>query len=53
MDKRLSRDEPSLRIHQTIARDLGIAILTGRYKPGEAFAGEIENSEELQVSRTA
>lgn len=46
-------EEPSLRIHQAVARDLGIAILTGRYKPGEAFAGEIECSEQLKISRTA
>src|SRR5262249_8433243 len=45
--------EPALRIHQSIARDLGVAILTGRYAPGAPFAGEIENAEALQVSRTA
>lgn len=52
-DKRAPQEEPSLRIHQTIARDLAIDILTGRYKPGEAIVGEIEASEALKVSRTA
>jgi len=42
-----------LRIHQALARQLGIAILSGKHQPGEAFAGEIEQSEELGVSRTA
>jgi len=42
-----------LRIHQTIARDLGIAILSGRHPPGTLFEGEIESAERLSVSRTA
>ena len=42
-----------LRIHGTIARDLGIAIVSGRYKPGDTLSGEIEFSEQLKVSRTA
>jgi DNA-binding FadR family transcriptional regulator len=42
-----------LRIHQTIARDLGIDILTGRFVPGDLFDGEIESSERLGISRTA
>lgn len=51
-------DEPgapksALRIHQTIARDLGIAILTGRHEPGAFFEGEIESAGRLGVSRTA
>ncbi|SEI73426.1 transcriptional regulator, GntR family [Sphingobium sp. AP50] len=46
-------DEGALRIHQAIARDLGTAILTGKYKPGDLFEGEIEASERLGVSRTA
>jgi DNA-binding FadR family transcriptional regulator len=40
------------RIHQAIARKLGTAILTGQYKPGESFEGEIEQSVALGVSRT-
>ena len=43
----------SLRIHQALARKLGIAILSGEYQPGAALEGEIEQSEALGVSRTA
>jgi len=43
----------SKRIHGSIARDLGVAILTGRYAPGEILSGEIEFSEQLKVSRSA
>jgi DNA-binding FadR family transcriptional regulator len=39
-------------MHQAIARDLGTAILSGRYKPGASFDGEIESSEQLKVSRS-
>ncbi|WP_427967910.1 FadR/GntR family transcriptional regulator [Altererythrobacter sp.] len=42
-----------LRIHGTVARDLGIAIVSGHYRPGELLLGEIEASERLKVSRTA
>ncbi|UVO53784.1 FadR/GntR family transcriptional regulator [Sphingomonas sp. SUN039] len=40
------------RIHQAIARSLGTAILSGRYRPGDSFEGEIEQSLALGVSRT-
>jgi len=43
----------NLRIHQALARKLGIAIVLGDYAPGDAFDGEIEQSEALGVSRTA
>jgi DNA-binding FadR family transcriptional regulator len=43
----------ALRLHQALARKLGIAILSGEYRPGEAFGGEIEQSEALGLSRTA
>lgn len=43
----------SLRIHGAIARDLGIAIVSGRYRPGEVLNGEVAASDRLQVSRTA
>ncbi|TPG20130.1 FadR family transcriptional regulator [Sphingomonas koreensis] len=43
----------SLRIHGTIARDLGTKIVTGRYQPGEVLNGEVAASDELHVSRTA
>jgi|TARA_A100001391_G_scaffold185565_2_gene154219 DNA-binding FadR family transcriptional regulator len=51
--RKVGSEESGLRIHQTIARDLGTAILTGRYQPGELFEGEIEASDRLGVSRTA
>ena len=43
----------SLRLHGTIARDLGVQIVSGRYKPGDLLNGEIDASDRLQVSRTA
>jgi DNA-binding FadR family transcriptional regulator len=43
----------TLRLHGTIARDLGLAIVSGKYKSGEILSGEIASSEELKVSRTA
>lgn len=43
----------NLRIHGTVARDIGIAIVSGRYQPGELLLGEVEASERLGVSRTA
>src|SRR4029434_6113896 len=43
----------SLRIHGTIARDLGIQIVSGRYQPGEVLDGEVAASDRLHVSRTA
>ncbi|MFO7306216.1 MAG: FadR/GntR family transcriptional regulator [Gammaproteobacteria bacterium] len=43
----------ALRIHGSIARDLGIRIVSGRYQPGHVLAGEVEASERLNVSRTA
>jgi len=42
-----------LRIHGSVARDLGIAIVSGQYGPGESLRGEIEASERLHISRTA
>ncbi|WP_426387318.1 FadR/GntR family transcriptional regulator [Sphingobium sp. R-21] len=46
-------DGKRLRIHGTIARDIGIAIVSGRYKPGELLLGEVDASERLKISRTA
>ncbi len=43
----------TLRLHGTIARDLGVAITAGEYLPGDLLVGEIESSEKLDVSRTA
>jgi DNA-binding FadR family transcriptional regulator len=42
-----------LRLHGTIARDLGIAITSGSYQPGDLLVGEVASSEKLEVSRTA
>ena len=43
----------SLRIPGTIARDLGVQIVSGRFKPGDILHGEIATSDRLHVSRTA
>src|ERR1700722_5899622 len=43
----------ALRLHGVIARDLGVGIVSGRYKPGDLLDNEIEASDRLQVSRTA
>lgn len=42
-----------LRIHGSIARELGIEILCGRYEPGQYLAKETLASRRLEVSRTA
>jgi DNA-binding FadR family transcriptional regulator len=43
----------ALRLHGTIARDLGVAITSGVYQPGDLLVGEIASSVKLEVSRTA
>jgi DNA-binding FadR family transcriptional regulator len=43
----------ALRLHGTIAREIGTLIVTGRYLPGQLLDGEIEASEQRKVSRTA
>lgn len=43
----------ALRLHGTIARDIGVRIVSGRIAPGRVLDGEIAASEQLQVSRTA
>lgn len=42
-----------LRLHGTIARDLGMRIVSGSVRPGAILNGEIEASGMLNVSRTA
>ncbi|HUI60695.1 MAG TPA: hypothetical protein VLX90_10750, partial [Steroidobacteraceae bacterium] len=42
-----------MRLHDTIARQLGIAIVSGRHAPGHLLDNEIASSERLAVSRTA
>jgi DNA-binding FadR family transcriptional regulator len=51
--KRTKPIKSALCIHQTVAQQLGIAILSGVHKPGEHFSGEIEQSAALGISRTA
>ena len=42
-----------LRIHGTIAQDLGIEIVSGKRPAGELLDGEVAASGQLKVSRTA
>lgn len=46
-------ERKALRLHGMVAQDIGIAIVSGRYAPGDLLDGEIEASERLHVSRTA
>lgn len=43
----------ALRIHGAIARDLGLAIVSGKHRPGHVLDGEVEASLTLRISRTA
>src|SRR5690349_21323251 len=43
----------SLRLHGTIARDIGMQIVSGKFRPGNVLDGEVEASEQRRVSRTA
>jgi DNA-binding FadR family transcriptional regulator len=43
----------ALRLHGAIARDLGVQIVSGRYRPGRILDGEVDASVRLEVSRTA
>jgi len=43
----------ALRLHGSIARDIGVLIVSGRYRPGHILDGEVEASERRKVSRTA
>jgi len=43
----------SLRLHGTIAQDIGVRIVSGELPPGHVLDGEIEASARLRVSRTA
>jgi len=42
-----------LRVHGTIAREIGVSIVSGRVRPGHVMDGEIEASARRRVSRTA
>ncbi len=50
---RLIKSSGGRGIHGAIAHELGVAIVTCRYGPGEVLPGEIEFSEQLHVSRSA
>jgi DNA-binding FadR family transcriptional regulator len=41
------------RLHGAIAHKLGVAILSGEYRPGDVLSGEVAFSEALNVSRSA
>jgi DNA-binding FadR family transcriptional regulator len=41
------------RLHGSIARELGVAIVAGRIKPGETLDNEVDSSEQMSVSRTS
>ena len=43
----------ALRLHGKIARQLGIRIVSGSYRPGDLLDGEINAAVQLAVSRTA
>ncbi|TPG42525.1 FadR family transcriptional regulator [Sphingomonas koreensis] len=43
----------ALRIHGTVARNIGIQIVAGHFRPGEVLEGEVEASDRLRVSRSA
>lgn len=49
----IGKADKNLRLHGTIARSLGLAIVSGKYRPGSILSGEIASSELLSVSRTA
>ena len=46
-------ERPLLRVHGSIARDIGTAIVSGRLRPGEVLESELEASAHRHVSRTA
>ena len=44
----------ALRLHGSIARDIGVLIVSGRYRPGHVLDGEVAaSSQRRSVSRTA
>jgi len=45
--------DKALRLHGSIARDLGIAIVSGRHAPGSVLPSELDFAERHHVSRTA
>ena len=59
MDRPDQRTPPGIlgrrmrRLHETVTHDIGVAIVSGRYRPGDALSGEVASSEQLKVSRSA
>jgi DNA-binding FadR family transcriptional regulator len=51
--RRLTSPRKSLRIHGSIARDVGLDIVSGKHRPGHVLEGEVEASLRLRISRTA
>ena len=41
------------RLHGSIAREIGVAIVSGRIGPGERLENEVDSSQRMSVSRTA
>jgi len=50
---RLRAPRVHLRVHGTIAREIGVSIVSGRLRPGHLLDSEIEASAQRRVSRTA
>jgi DNA-binding FadR family transcriptional regulator len=51
--KTAAKPRDHLRVHGSVARDLGLAIVSGRLRPGHVLATEIEASSRRDVSRAA
>ena len=49
----LKKPSHKLRIPGTIARDLGVMIVSGMLRPGMVLEGEVEASDQRKVSRSA
>jgi len=45
------RPERKLRVNGILARDIGIAIVSGKLRPGDVLDGEVEASSQYKVSR--
>ena len=52
-ERSILSNRKALRIHGTVARDIGVSIVSGRVQPGELLLSEVVASDRLQVSRTA
>ena len=50
---RADRASGWLRVHDSIAKEIGLAIVSGAIRPGHVLDGEIEASSRRNVSRTA